>query len=882
MTWWQRLWHRTQMDEQLEKELHYHLEQHANDLIAQGHAPEEAWRQARLDLGGPEQVKENCRDARGTRWLDDFSQDVRFALRMLRKNPGFAVVALLTLALGVGATTVMFTVVNGVLLKPLPYPQSNELLAVHGHTQTWNTKIYGEQNVAYPDFLDLQRDAHSVDLAATLFNNATLSEPGPPEYVDLHEISSNLFPLLRVNLLRGRAFLPEEDRTGAAPVVILGYSFWQQHFGGSPTVLGSSVVLDQKRYTVIGIAPQGFRQNDDEADVFVPLGQDTAQFLKSRGPHPINVIARLRPGVTPPNAQAELQLIAHHLSQAYADTNADRTFLASPLRPEVGDVRSTLWLLLGAVTLVLLIACANVASLILARAVSRQRELSMRAALGARRGRLVRQCLTESAVLGLTGGLLGVLLAYVGLRPFLAFWPGNLPRVQEVQLDWRVMLFAVSISLLCGFLFGLAPALRAPARNLEQTLRSGSRTIIGTARRLHSVFVVSEIALALVLLVAAAMIGRTLLRVSSLDPGLNVHNVLVTRMALSPGVLADPGRIRPAWQDVIDRASRVPGVQSVAIVDTVPMRDGNNQIGYWPTANVPPENQQPTALATSVSPNYLNVMGVHLRQGRFFNDRDHAGGQLVIVIDDVLAQSAFPGQDPIGKLLWMPDMGYGPFTVVGVVGHVRHWGLAGDDQAQVRAQFYYPFAQLPDRFLRRWSELMSVAVRTNIDPSSVVDSLRQQVRGATGDQVVYEVRTMEQLARGTLARERFLLLLFSIFAGLALVLACVGIYGVLAYLTNQRVPEIGVRMALGASPADVMWLILRDSLALIALGVTVGILGAMGAGHLLRHSVEGMQSTGPLPYAITIFLLVATAVAASLIPARRASQVDPMKVLRQE
>jgi predicted permease len=882
MTWWQRLWHRTRMDEQLEKELHYHLEQHANDLIAQGHAPEEAWRQARLDLGGPEQVKENCRDARGTRWLDDFSQDVRFALRMLRKNPGFAVVALLTLALGVGATTVMFTVVNGVLLKPLPYPQSNELLAVHGHTQTWNTKIYGEQNVAYPDFLDLQRDAHSVDLAATLFNNATLSEPGPPEYVDLHEISSNLFPLLRVNLLRGRAFLPEEDRPGAAPVVILGYSFWQQHFGGSPTVLGSSVVLDQKRYTVIGIAPQGFRQNDDEADVFVPLGQDTAQFLKSRGPHPINVIARLRPGVTPPNAQAELQLIAHHLSQAYADTNADRTFLASPLRPEVGDVRSTLWLLLGAVTLVLLIACANVASLILARAVSRQRELSMRAALGARRGRLVRQCLTESAVLGLTGGLLGVLLAYVGLRPFLAFWPGNLPRVQEVQLDWRVMLFAVSISLLCGFLFGLAPALRAPARNLEQTLRSGSRTIIGTARRLHSVFVVSEIALALVLLVAAAMIGRTLLRVSSLDPGLNVHNVLVTRMALSPGVLADPGRIRPAWQDVIDRASRVPGVQSVAIVDTVPMRDGNNQIGYWPTANVPPENQQPTALATSVSPNYLNVMGIHLRQGRFFNDQDRAGSQLVIVIDDVLAQSAFPGQDPIGKLLWMPDMGYGPFTVVGVVGHVRHWGLAGDDQAQVRAQFYYPFAQLPDRFLRRWSELMSVAVRTNIDPLSVVDSLRQQVRGATGDQVVYEVRTMEQLARGTLARERFLLLLFSIFAGLALVLACVGIYGVLAYLTNQRVPEIGVRMALGASPADVMWLILRDSLAMIALGVTVGTLAAMGAGHLLQHSVEGMQPTGPSPYAVTIFLLVATAVAASLIPARRASQVDPMKVLRQE
>jgi predicted permease len=882
MTRWQRLWRRTQMDRQLEKELHYHLEQHTSDLVAQGHSPEDARRQARLALGGPEQVKENCRDARGTRWLDDFSQDVRFALRMLRKNPGFAVIALLTLALGVGATTVMFTVVNGVLLKPLPYPDPDKLVAVHGHTETWKKKIYGEQNVAYPDFLDLQRDAHSLDLAGALFNGATLSEPGQPEYVDLHEISSNLFSVLGVNLLRGRAFLPEEDRQGAAPVMILGYSFWQEHFGGSTQILGSSVVLDQKRYTVVGITTAGFRQNDDEADVFVPLGQDTAQFLKSRGPHPINVIARLHPGATPPNAQAELQLIAHHLSQAYADTNSDRTFLAAPVRPEVGDVRSTLWLLLGAVSLVLLIACANVASLLLARAVSRQRELSMRAALGASRGRLVRQSLTEGAVLGLSGGALGVLLAHIGIRPFVAIWPGSLPRAQEVHLDWRVMLFAVSLSLLSGFVFGLAPALRVPARHLEPSLRSGSHTITGTARRLHSVFVVSEIALALVLLVAAAILGRTLLRVSSLNPGLNVHNVLVTRMALSPGVLADSGRIRPAWQDVIDRASQVPGVQSVAIVDTVPMRDGNNQIGYWPSANVPPENQQPTALATSVSPNYLNVMGLQLRRGRFFNNQDRMGARLVVVIDDVLSQSAFPGRDPIGKLLWMPGMDYGPFTVVGVVGHVRHWGLAGDDQAQVRAQFYYPFAQLPDQFLRRWSELMSVAVRTNVEPLGVVDSLRQQVHGASSDQVLYEVRTMEQLARGTLARQRFLLLLFSIFAGLALVLACVGIYGALAYLTNQRIPEIGVRMALGARPADVMWLILRDSLAMIVVGVIVGTLAALGAGNLLQHLVEGMQPTGPSPYAITISLLVATAVAASLIPARRASQVDPMKVLRQE
>jgi predicted permease len=490
--------------------------------------------------------------------------------------------------------------------------------------------------------------------------------------------------------------------------------------------------------------------------------------------------------------------------------------------------------------------------------------------------------LTESAVLALAGGAFGVLLAALGIGPFLALWPGSLPRAQEVHLDWRVMLFAIVVSLLSGLLFGMAPALRAPEHALEQALRAGARTIAGTARHLHGTFVISEIALAVVLLVAAGMLGRTLLRVSALHPGVDIRNVLVTRMALSPGVLADPGKIRPAWQDVLSRASRVPGVQSVAIVDTVPMREGNNQIGYWISADVPPENRRPVALATSVSPDYLKVMGISLRRGRFFNDEDRMGGELVIVIDDVLAQSAFGEQDPIGKRLWMPDMDYGPFTVVGVVGHVRHWGLAGDDQAYVRAQFYYPFSQLPDQSLRRWSELMSVVVRTNVAPLSVVDPLGHEVRGVTGDQVLYEVRTMEQLARGTLARQRFLLLLFGIFAGLALLLACIGIYGVLAYLTGQRVPEIGVRMALGARPADVIWLVLRQSLGMIFVGVGVGLLGAVATAHLLERLVEGVRRADLSTLAIMIPLLVIAALLASFVPARRASRVDPMTALRQE
>jgi predicted permease len=870
------------MEEQLEKELRFHIDQHAADLIAGGQHPDEARRQARIALGGPEQVKEQCRDARGTRWLEDLWQDFRYALRTLRQKPGFAAVTLSTLALGIGATTVMFTVVNGVLLKPLPYPEPSRLVAVHGQTETWNVALYGQQNLAYYDFLDCQHDSRSLALAGWLYNAGTMSEPGEAEHVEEFQASSNLFSVLGVPLFLGRAFLPEEDRAGGAPVAILGYSLWQRRFGGSPAAIGASLVLDEKRYTVVGVTRPGFRLEDQEADVYTPIGQNTAAFMQRRGPHPVGVIARLRPGATLAQAQADLAMIGRHLAEQYPDTNKERGFAAQPLRLDVGDAQSTLWLLLGAVSLVLLIACANVASLLLARAVSRERELAMRVALGAARSRLIRQCLTESAVLGLAGGALGVLLAAIGIRPFLTFWPGSLPRVQEVQIDWHVLLFALAASLASGLLFGLAPALRAPAQKLEQALRAGARTVAGSSRRLHSVFVISEIALAVVLLVAAGILGRTLLRLSSLQPGLDIRNVLVTRMALSPGTLGNPEQIRAAWKDVLERGRGVPGVQSVAMVDTVPMREGNNQLGYWTTADVPPENKQPITLATSVSPDYLNVMAIPLLKGRFFNDYDRIGSELVVVIDDVLARHAFGGQEAVGQRLWVPDMDSKPVRVVGVVGHVRHWGLAGDDQAQVRDQLYYPFAQVPGPLLRRWSELMSIAVRTSIDPLSVVAPLRRAVRGVTGDQVIYEVRTMEQLAGSSLARQRFLLMLFGIFAGLALLLACIGIYGVLAYVTSQRVPEIGLRMALGASARDIMRLVLGQSLRMIFVGVGVGLATAFAAARVLEKLVAGVRSTDPSTFAIMISVLVAAALFASFLPARRASRVDPINALRQD
>lgn len=403
----------------------------------------------------------------------------------------------------------------------------------------------------------------------------------------------------------------------------------------------------------------------------------------------------------------------------------------------------------------------------------------------------------------------------------------------------------------------------------------------GSSRRLHSGFIICEIALAVVLLVCAGMLGRTLLRLSSLDPGVNIRNVLTARMALSPDTLKSPARIRAAWQDILDRARRVPGVQSIAIVDTVPMRAGNNPIGYWTTAAMPPENQQPLALASSVTPDYLKVMGVALRAGRFFDDHDRMGSELVAVIDDVMAQQAFGRRNPIGKQIWIA-FGGGPLRVVGVVGHVRYWGPAGDDHAQVRAQLYYPFAQVPDPLVRRWSELMSIAVRTSTAPLSVVEPLRRELRGATRDQVVYDVHTLEQLARAKLARHRFLLLLFGIFSGLALLLACIGIYGVLAYLTSQRVPEIGVRMALGASASDVMQLVLRHSLGMVLCGLGAGTLAAVAAARLLQRVVQGMQRTELSAFAMMMPVLLVAALLASFIPARRASRVDPMKALRQE
>ena len=877
MSWWHRLWRREEMEEQLDKEVCFHVDEQIADLIAQGHTPGEARRMARLAIGGPEQVKEECRDARGTRWLEDLWQDFRYALRTLRQRPGFAVVALLTLALGIGATTVMFTVINGVLLKPLAYPHPDRLVSLHEQPANGD-----EWPFSYLNFRDCQHTSLSIaSMAAWKNRGGTVSAPGDAGYVDGREITAGVFSTLGIPLDRGREFLPSEDRPGGPPVAIISYHLWQSRFAGGAGAIGAHVVFSGTAYTVVGITPPGFQFFAD-ADIFTPLGQNTEPTMTDRAMHPgINVIGRLRPEVTLAQAQAEMSLIARQLAAQYPKADAGRGISVKPLRREiVGDVRSTLWLLLGAVTMVLLIACVNVASLLLARAASRERELAMRVALGAGRGRLVRQCLTEGAVLAVCGGALGVALAALGVRPFLTFWPGGLPRSGEVELDWRVLLFALGVALVSGLLFGLAPALRAPVRELESVLRAGARTVTGSSRRLHSGFVMAEIALAVVLLIAAGMLGRTLLRLSSLDPGFNPHNVLVARVALSSDTLSSPEHVRTAWQDIIDRLHHTPGVDSAALADIIPMGGDTEEIAYWTTPTAPPPNQAPMALLNLVTPDYQRVMRIRLLGGRFFTDQDRIGREPVVAIDDALAKRAFPGHQALGSRLWLQF--FGPMRIVGIVGHVRHFGLGADDTAGLREQIYVPFAMMPDEFMRLTAASMSLTVRTTVPPLSMLEAVRQQVRGQAPDQAIHEVRTMDQVVSSTLDPQRFLLLLFGIFAGLALLLACIGIYGVLAYLTSQRVPEIGVRMALGATAGNVLWMVLRQSLVMIAAGAAVGLGGAFAAGRLLTHLVSGMRPTELSTFTVVTAVLVAAALFASYLPARRASRVDPVGALRQE
>ena len=806
-------------------------------------------------------------------------QDVRFAVRGLLRRPGFAVLAILLLALGSGVTTVIFTVVSGVLLKPLAYPEPQRLVALRSVNEKYGS-VWG---FSYPDFLDYENACPSFQaVAAWTYGGATVSAPGEPQYVEGRRISAGLFSVLGIQLLRGRAFLPEEDHVGSAPVAIISARLWQTRYGADPKAVGRSITYDGKAYTILGIAPPGF-QLEGGSDVLTPLGQSGDPRLTNRGAHFIRVVARLRPAATLPGAQAELAVVSRRLATQYPETNAGTTEMPYPLKGElVQEVGPTLWLLLCGVTLILVIACVNVASLLLTRLVSRQHEFALRTALGAPNRRLLRQCLIESGVLGVCGGFLGLLLATIGTQPFIRLWPDRLPRADEVHVDWRVFLFAFGISILTGLIFGLIPALRARKTGIEEILRSGSRNIAGSTRRPLNSFVVCQIALALVLLSAAGILGRTLLRLSSLNPGIDIRSVVAARIALSPSSLVNAEKTRAEWKQLAENLRQVPGVQSVALTDIVPMRNGENVLDYWATATPPPPNLEKEALASAVTADYLQVMRLPLIRGRFIDENDRLGNPQVVVIDENMARHAFGANDPVGKLLWVPAFGNKPVQVIGVVGHVRHWGLAGDELSSVQDQCYYPLAQVPDQLSRLFSSFLSVVVRTSVPPQNVVETLERQARGGSGDQSLYEIRTMEELASASLAEQKFLLFLFAIFSALALLLASIGIYSVLAYLMSQRVPEIGVRLALGANSSDIMRLVLSESLGIIVAGIGIGLLSSLATGRVLERLVPNVHTVPVSIFAVVVPLLIAVSLVASYIPARRAAKTDPIVALHYE
>ena len=805
-------------------------------------------------------------------------QDLKFGLRTLAKNPGFTAVALLTLALGIGANTAIFSVVNGVLLRPLPYAEPGRLMLVYERSRE-----FSQMSVSYPNFLDWRRENHSfTDMAAYRGDDFNFTGSGQPEHLGGEFVSASLLPVLGVNPLLGRNFLPQEDQQGASGVVMLTYGLWKRRFGADPNILGNTMTLNARNYKVIGVLPSDFRFRR-QAELYVPLAQYLSIELNSRENHPgLNVVGRLKPDVTMAAAQAEMTSIGRALAQQYPKANAGHGVTVVEMKDDmVGYIRPTLLLLLGAVGCVLLIACANVANLLLARSTARSREFAIRAALGADRQRVVRQLLTESVLLALGASVFGLLLADWGTRLVLAAVPNSLPRSQEIGLDPYVLLFTLAVSVLTGVLFGLAPAFHSSSVNPQESLKEGARGSGGGRHRAEGVFVALEVGLAVVLLAGAGLMIQSIWRLWRVDPGFNTRHLLTTQVALSPTVMASPAAIRLAYQQLLDRVASIPGIQSASIASLIPLSDSDSEIAFWPGSGLqPPQDQMSSAMFYIGTPDYLRVMGIPLREGRFFTDQDTLASAPVVVIDDVMAKHLFPGQDAVGKQFSLIELG--PVQIVGVVGHVKHWGLDSDDTAKIRDEIYFPFMQVPDKFMPEAVAGLTLALRTAPDPLSVVSAVRAQVAGPTEDQPIFGVQTMEQIISDSLAERRFTLLLLIIFASTALVLAAVGIYGVMSYAVSRRTHELGVRLALGASRREILRLVVGEGMVLAAIGTVVGLTAALGLTRLMASLLYGVRPADPATLAAVSLLLAGIALLACYIPARRATKVDPMVALRYE
>ena len=813
--------------------------------------------------------------------MDTLWKDLRFAARMLWKNRGVTLVAVIALALGVGANTAVFSVVNAALLRPLPYKDPERLVRLSEQSEK-----LPQMSVSYPNFLDWRAQQTSFErMAATQFASYNLSGGGEPERLQGRNISPEFFSVFGVEPALGRTFTEEENRPGQGRVVVLSHGLWQRRFGSDPSILGRALTLNGEPYTVVGVTPEGFRFGS-ATDVYVPLGSVNDRTMMMRDNHPgIYVYARMKPGVTAEGADQEMRTIAARLAAQYPDSNGGNSATVTPLGEFfVSGIRPSLLVLLGAVGLVLLIACANIANLLLARAAARGREIAIRTALGASRWRVMRQLLVESVLLALVGGGAGLLLAMWSVDLIRSLAEGNLPPTAVIRLDSAVLLFTLGVSLLTGLVFGLAPAIQGSRADLNTSLKEGARSQTGGAgrQRVRSALVVSEVALSLLLLTGAGLLVKSFARLREARLGFEPRGLLTMQVSRSVGKDEPPARAAAYFEEMRARVGALPGVKAVAYSEGMPQLGAAETLASVEGRPQAPGQPPPLAVRFTASPGYLDAMGIRLLRGRFFDERDTAGAPRVAVVDEAFARALFPGEDPVGKYLaGFAAENIPPAEIVGVVEHVNNYGL--NQPEQVAPQLYYAFKQIPEKFLAlQLSSGVFIAVRTDGDPAALAPAVRRESQALDPAQPLYSVNTMEEVVAQSIATQRLSTTLLGFFAAVALLLAGVGIYGVMSYAVTQRRHEIGVRMALGAQPRDVLRMVVGQGMLLTLVGLGLGLAGAYALTRVLASLLYGVSATDPFVFLTVPFALAAVALLANLVPARRAMRTDPLVALRYE
>jgi putative ABC transport system permease protein len=867
------------------EELSQHLEEEYEDALGRGASEDEARRAVLKDLKLPESLGRGMKHVeaiqmgteRKSNMLADLGQDIRYGLRILARNPAFTAIAVIALALGIGANTAIFSVVNAILLKPLPYKNPDQLVMIWEEA----THLGFPKDTPPPaNFLDWrQQSTVFAGMAATSYRSFNLTGAGEPERLDGRRVSANLFDLLGVKPIIGRTFVPEEDKPGTK-VVLLNESLWQRRFGGDPSVIGRALSLNGEPYTVVGVLPQTVRLPASAKwrdQVWVPIAFSSEE-ASNRGAHYLEVIARMKPGITLAKAQAEMETVAARLAQQYPDVNARRGAVVRPLHEEiVGNMKSALLILLGAVAFVLLIACANVANLLLARAAVRQKEIALRLALGADRARLIEQLVVESVLLSLFGGAVGLGLAYYGLDVLKQFIPNDVAQADTIAIDGKVLLFTLAVAVITGIIFGLAPATQASHFNLNETLKEGGRDSAAGVRgkRLRSSLVIAEVATSFILLIGAGLLINSFFHLRNLDPGFRADHLLALNVDLAEVRYPDTQRRAAFFDEVKRRMQTLPGVQSVAVAANLPFTyNGDSTNIAVQGIPDPPIDEWPDVIYRTVGPGYFSTMGIPFVRGRDFNDQDTLDRTRVVVISEKTAKHYWPNEEAIGKHLkpgsTVSDTPW--FTVIGVVKDVRQ----NDFIAAPKMQMYFSYRQMKDLLAN------ALVVRTSVDPLSLATSARNTIWAVDKDQPVANIDSMEHIVAGAVSRQRFSTLLLTIFAGLALLLAAVGIYGVMSYSVAQQTREIGVRIALGAGRGDVLKMTVKQALKLVGVGLVCGLVVAFVLTRVMASLLFGISATDPATFLSIALIQLAVALLASYIPALRATQVDPVIALRAQ